>query len=222
MTAAELISLITLVVGVAVAVGGYVRFVLVRANVGAQFDIEFSSLGLVNGQPAGDMALVITNLGSNLLVVTRVSYRVKYATEADAGAPGHDSEPQFSASVMPSGWVALFGGPTLRKNALRRENRARRKAGKPKVVEPRSVISQGGAQAYRKPLTFPDGTGAAAIWGSCDYHVNIGAIERFLVRAILRPPADLDFTHGLDNHQVRRTFRIDSSPSGSAREPAEH
>jgi len=211
MTTAELISLITLVVGAAVAIGGYVRFVLVRANVGAQFDIEFSPLGLVNGYPAGDMSLVITNLGSNLLVVTRVSYRVKYATDADDGAPGYNNEPRFSGSVAPGGWIHLFGGPTLRKEALRRENRARQKAGQPKLVERRSVISQGGTQVYRKPLTLPHGTSAVSIWASCDYHVHIGAIERFLVRAILRPGPDLDFTQGLYNHQVRRTFRIDTA-----------
>jgi hypothetical protein len=212
MTTAEIISLMTLIVAALLAIGGYIQFVLVRANIGAQFDIEFTPLGLVNVQPAGDMALVITNLGSNLLVVTRVSYRVKYATAADDGAPGHKDEPKMSASLGDRGperrtlRIDLFGGPTPRKKA-----EGRQKEGSPNfVIARRSIISQGGTQAYRKPLTFPGGTGAVAIWGYCDYHVNIGTVERFLVRAILRPPPDLDFTQGLYNHQVRRTFRLDT------------
>ncbi|MET4100378.1 hypothetical protein ABIB37_002615 [Agrococcus sp. UYP10] len=201
MTTTEVLSLTTLIIAGLVAVGGYVRFVLVRANVGAQFDIEFTPLGIVNGRPAGDLALVITNLGSNLLVVTRVSCRVKYSTPVDAGAGAHDDEPTMSASPggrSAEGSAALihvFGGPD------RSAPHARR---------PTSVISQGGTQAYRKPLTFPDGTGAVAIWASCDYHVGIGALERLIVRVVLRPRADLDYTRGLDNHLVRRTFRLDT------------
>lgn len=197
MTTAEIISLMTLVVTALLAIGGYIQFVLVRANIGAQFDIEFAALGLVNGQPAGDMALVITNLGSNLLVVTRVSYRVKFATDADDGTPGHKDEPTMRASLGVRGpqertpRIDLFGGPIP-------------------VVAHRSIISQRGTQAYRKPLTFPRGTGAVTIWAYCDYHVNIAPFERFLVRAILRPPPGLDFTQGLYDHQVRRTFRLDT------------
>lgn len=217
MTTAEIISLMALIVAALLAIGGYIQFVLVRANIGAQFDIEFTALGLVNGQPAGDMALVITNLGSNLLVVTRVSYRVKYATAADDGTPGHKDEPTMSASLGVRGpqertsRIDLFGGPTPAKKGVPRKNEERLKEGSPNfVVASRSVISQRGTQAYRKPLTFREGMGAVTIWAYCDYHVNIGAFERFLVRAILRPPPDLDFTQGLYDHQVRRTFRLDT------------
>jgi hypothetical protein len=217
MMTAEIISLTTLALAALAAIGGYVRFVLVRANVGAQFDIEFTPLGLVNRQPAGDMALVITNLGSNLLVVTRVRYRVRYATGAGDGTPAPKDEPRMSAFLGDRGpkgtFIDLFGGSTPRKKALRPKNDEPRKEDSPKpVIAVRSVISQGGTQAYRKPLTFPGGSGAVTIWASCDYHVNIGPVERFLVRVVLHTPTDdLDFTHGVYNHQVRRTFRLDTN-----------
>lgn len=153
--------------------GGYIQFVLVRANIGAQFDIEFTALGLVNGEPAGDMALVITTLGSNLLVVTRVSYRVKYSTRADEGTPGHKDEPTMSESIGGRGpqgrtvVIDLFGGPTLRNKAAPQRKVERRKGGSPNPLERRSVISQGvpkraGSRSRSPTVQAPSPSGRTA------------------------------------------------------------
>jgi hypothetical protein len=70
-------SLLTAIVAFLAVVGGYVRFVLLRTNVGALFDIEFSGLGQVSDEPIGEVTFTITNLSSNLLVVTSVEARVR-------------------------------------------------------------------------------------------------------------------------------------------------
>jgi hypothetical protein len=47
------------------------------------------------------------------------------------------------------------------------------------------------------------------VWATCDYDVQAGRLTHLLVRLVLNPRKDLDFTLGLKNHRVRGTFRLE-------------
>jgi hypothetical protein len=196
-TIGDIAAVITAVAVSAAAVGGYIQFVLVRAKVAAQFDVEFASLGSASGQQVGDVSCIVTNLGSNLLVVTRVVFRGRYSVEGDANQnPSHNMEPVLSRQLKigergDAAWITLFPPPL--------------KPGEPPA---RSVVFPGGTQAYRKPLTLPPEARILSLWAACDYHVQAGRFTHMLVKLVLRPRRDLDFTMGLSNHQVRRTFTL--------------
>lgn len=195
-TAADIAAIITAVAVSAAAVGGYIQFVLVRAKVAAQFDVDFVSLGSASGRQVGDLSCIVTNLGSNLLVVTKVVFRGRYSIEGEANEnPSHNMEPVLSRNLQTgerdhAEWITLFPLPP-------------RRPGEPSA---RSVVFPGGSQAYRKPLALPPEARVLGIWAACDYQVQAGWFTHRLVKLVLRPRRDLDFTMGLSNHQVRRTF----------------
>ncbi|MDH6247758.1 hypothetical protein [Mycobacterium sp. OTB74] len=178
---------IAALVAIAVAIGGYVRFVLIRANIGAQFDVEFTPLGPAAGGVAGDVNCMVTNLGANTLLVRRVSIRYRYSADGDAVESGHGLEPRLgrtTAGYQKAPWINLFD----------------------EKERGRSVVFGGGTQAYRKPLLLAPGVQIVSIWARCDYQVPINRFNQKLVKLVLRPRGDLDFTGGVKNHEVRRTF----------------
>lgn len=194
-------SILTAILAIVVVVSGYVRFLLVRANVGAQFDIEYSGLGRRADGPVGELSFTITNLSSNLLIVTSVAARVRFSTANDHGAFNKDPlEPAMSGGLGASAedgnapWLSIFPGHLY---------------GRGDEPGVRSVVFPQGAQAYRKPVLLPDSAGLVTVWGSCNYRVHVGRLTGALVRWVLRPPDDLNFTRGVERHQIRRTFVVD-------------
>lgn len=196
LTFLDFVPAVSAMIAVAVALGAYVRFLLLRANVGAMFDVEYSPLGTIDGSPVGDLTCLVTNLSSNLLVVTHVRVRVRYTDANERSPQRHGLEPEMThlLSAEPGAhgaWIDIYPSRADTRNA-------------------RTVVFPGGTQPYRKPLTFLNGAGVVSVWGSCDYRVHVGQLTQWLVRRVLRPPADLDFTRsGVSNHQVRKTFRIE-------------
>lgn len=196
-TVGDIAAVITALAVFAAAIGGYIQFVLVRAKVAAQFDVEFLALGPASGQRAGDVSCVVTNLGSNPLIVTRVAFRGRYSVESDPAADSSgDCEPLLGRKLQTgahgeAAWITLFPPGGRRADPLAR-----------------SVVFPGGVQAYRKPLALPLEARVLGIWAVCDYHVQAGRFTHTLVKLVLRPRKDLDFTMGLSNHQVRRTFGL--------------
>ena len=186
----DITATITVLIAVLVAAAGYVRFVLLRATVGAAFDVELTSLGPLEGTPVADLSCIVTNLGSNLLEVTRIRVRVRYSMSDGASQfTGNPLEPALSGkleAIDGGSWIIIYPPPRSSEDA-------------------RTVVFQGGTQAYRMPLRFAGGTGVVSVWASCNYRVRVSGLTRRLVRLVLNPPADLDFTRGVGNHQVRRT-----------------
>jgi hypothetical protein len=73
-TVGDIAAVITALSVFAATIAGYIQFVVRRA-VAAQFDVEFVALGSAPGRVVGDVSCVVTNLGSNVLVVDRVAFR---------------------------------------------------------------------------------------------------------------------------------------------------
>jgi hypothetical protein len=197
-TTGDIAAVITALAVSAAAIGGYIQFVLVRAKVAAQFDVEFALLGPASGQVVGEVSCVVTNLGSNLLVVTRVAFRGRYSIDSSLDKDlSRNMEPMLSQKLGTdehgrAAWITLFPP-----NSEKIED-----------TFMRSVVFPGGTQAYRKPLALPLEARILGLWASCDYKVQAGRLTHKLVRLVLRPRKDLDFTMGLSNHQVRRTFSL--------------
>jgi hypothetical protein len=197
-TVGDVAAVITALVVSAAAIGGYIQFVLVRAKVAAQFDVEFELLGSVSGQVFGEVNCFVTNLGSNLLLVTRVAFRGQYSVDGDLDEDlSRNMEPMLSRKLRPgehgkAAFITLFPPKG-------------QEIGDPPV---RSVVFPGGTQAYRKPLALPLEARMLGLWASCDYQVQTGRFTHNLVRLVLRPRKDIDFTLGLRDHQVRRTFSL--------------
>jgi hypothetical protein len=70
------------------------------------------------------------------------------------------------------------------------------------------VIFPGGSQAYRKPLALQPGARLLSIWAACDYSTPVGRFNQRFMKLVLNPPKNLDFSSGLRNHRVRRTFSL--------------
>jgi hypothetical protein len=207
-TVGDIAAVITALAVSAAAIGGYIQFVLVRARVAAQFDVEFELLGSASGQVVGEVSCIVTNLGSNLLLVTRVAFRGQYSVDGDLDEDlSHNMEPMLSRKLRPgahdkAAYITLF--PT---KGQKIEDPLPIKGQKIKVP-PRSVVFPGGTQAYRKPLALPLEARMLGLWAECDYKVQTGRFTHKLVRLVLRPRKDIDFTLGLRDHQVRRTFSL--------------
>jgi len=72
----------------------------------------------------------------------------------------------------------------------------------------RTFIQPGAVQRYRKPIALPSDTVLIHIWAAFDYRMDLHAPTRFLIRLFARPPKDLDWRRGIDNHTIRRTFYV--------------
>lgn len=191
-TVGDIAAVITALSVFVATIAGYIQFVVRRA-VAAQFDIEFVALGSASGMVVGDVNCLVRNLGSNVLVVTRVAFRGRYSVNDDPDENiSHNMEPALGRTLLTgehgeAAWITLF--PT-------------------KNYETRSVIFPGGTQAYRKPLALPPGARMLSIWAACDYSTPVGRFNHRFMKLVLHPPKDLDFAFGLRNHRVRRTFSL--------------
>jgi hypothetical protein len=88
------------------------------------------------------------------------------------------------------------------------------------LVSSRTFIQPGVVQRYRKPIVLPAMTQLVHVWASFDYHNQLGAVRKFLIRLLARPPKgqlvlvegrevwDLDWRQGIRLHTVRRTFSV--------------
>ena len=192
-TAGDIAAVITALSIFAATIAGYIQFVVRRA-VAAQFDVNFVTLGSAPGMVVGDVNCVVTNLGSNVLVVTRVAFRGRYSVDDDPDEDiSHNMEPALSRNLLTgkhgeAAWITLF--PHNNHEGTR------------------SVIFPGGTQAYRKPLALPPGARVLSIWAACDYSTPVGRFNHRFMKLVLHPPKDLDFAFGLRNHRVRRTFSL--------------
>jgi hypothetical protein len=190
-TVGDIAAVITALAVFAATIAGYIEFVVRRA-VAAQFDVEFVALGSASGMVIGDLSCVIKNLGSNVLVVTRVGFRGRYSVDDDLNKDmSHNMEPVLSRDLLTgehgkAAWITLF----------------------PQNHETRSVVFPGGTQAYRKPLALRPGARVLTIWATCNYSTPVGRFNHRFMKLVLHPPEDLDFAFGLRNHRVRRTFSL--------------
>jgi hypothetical protein len=92
--AAAIVTAATAVIAVA---GSYVQFVLKRYVLPAEFEVEFTPYVRGSSQLIGEIALIVKNLGSTILTVTRVRSRIRFLLEADVElqAPQDLAEPWF-------------------------------------------------------------------------------------------------------------------------------
>ncbi len=225
--AAAIVTAATAAIAVA---GTYVQFVLKRSVLpSAEFDIQFVPLVREQIYLVGEVDLVFRNTGSAMLVVTGVRSRIRYklANDAEMLAAGTGSEPSFfwkvpSDEVM--GGNGLVSQPSsypsppssqapanLSATAVASdmpEIVGRAYAGWLELVQQRTFIQSGVTQHYRKPIALPANTQLIHIWGAFDYHIDMGAVTRFLIRWLATPPKNLDWRRGISNHTVRRTFFV--------------
>lgn len=191
-TVGDIAAVITALSVFVATIAGYIQYVVRRA-VAAQFDVEFVALGSASGMVVGDVNCLIRNLGSNVLVVTRVAFRGRYSVDDDPDEDiSHNMEPALGRTLLTgergeAAWITLFPS---------------------KNHETRSVIFPGGSQAYRKPLALPPAARMLSIWAACDYSAPVGRFNHRFMKLVLHPPKDLDFAFGLRNHLVRRTFSL--------------
>lgn len=193
MSAGDIASIVTAAVAVLAAGGAYVQFVLRRSLLpSVQFDVELATVALVGADAVGDVALVITNTGSSMLVVTNVRFKARYHVVGDHAGffPRNPTEPLLARRIPAAAhaWV--------------------------EIAAARTFVQPGVTQKYRKPVLLPAETAVVNILGSFDYRVEIGPVTRLLVGVFARPPRDMDWRSGISNHTVRRTVGLTGLSGG--------
>jgi hypothetical protein len=197
----DVAAIVTAVVAVAALGGGYLQFVLRRSGLGyVEFDVEFIDHHHGSAHLIGELAFVIKNVGSSMVIVTNVQCRARYRLEGDSEDNADGVEPRFEHVIVS----------------------ATRPTGTPLgehwffVMEPRTFIQPGVTQRYRKPIVMPTEARVLHVWGSFDYRIETKKPTRVLIGLAAQPPTDMDWREGIRNHTVRRTFSL----ATSARDPS--
>lgn len=227
-------AIVTAAAAVAAAGAGYVQFVLKRSQLpAADFDVEFTPHVLGPEHLVGEVEAVVRNVGLNMLIATNVKCRVRYrlVDDADGVFSEEPTEPAFPRRVVSLGGDT-YGGPLSIPSqsvadALGEEAAASTSADDwfP-LVSSRTFIQPGEVQRYRKPIVLPAMTQLVHVWGRFDYHIQLGAVTKFLSGWLARPPKgqlvfregrpelDFDWRQGFQNHTVRRTFSVTPPVNG--------
>jgi hypothetical protein len=231
----DIVAVVTAATAVTAAAVSYFRLVLDRANLGAQVDVDFVPL-TNKGRVVGDLCCMVKNLGSNTLSVTRLEARGRYSVITDAPET-HGIEPMLDHRLPENGertWIPMFA---VTKQSSTSDTPASPGANTPSslpastpssptantpsspdartpAADPssRTVVFPGGTQAYRIPVVLDEGAELLTVWVSCDYKVEVGRLTRFLAGLRHSARAGLNFSGGLKNHQVRRTFNVTTRP----------
>ena len=74
----------------------------------------------------------------------------------------------------------------------------------------RTFVQPGATQLYRKPIVLPIEAQLLHVWGAFDYRIQMSWASKWLVRVFNKPPPTLDWRNGVENHTVRRTFKVSS------------
>jgi hypothetical protein len=177
---AEVGGLVAAFSAFAVAVGGYVQFVLRRSIFPCiEYDVNLSTFGR-SAPPhrrVGEMVFSIRNAGPGIGFVTNLRCRVRYRLADDSGIGSDGVEPAFTH--------ALTRGFT------------------PMHESQRNFIQPGVTQWYRKPLAVPQDTRLIHIWGTFEYHIEVGRITWVLAGILTQRPEQR-----LVMYTVRRTFDL--------------
>jgi hypothetical protein len=173
-------ALVAAVVALAVAVGGYVQFVLQRSIFPCiEFDADLVSLSrpAAGRHAVGEVVLSMKNVGPGVGFVANVRYRVRYRRADETGLGPDGVEPAFTH--------ALTQGFALMHDATR------------------NFIQPGVTHWYRKPLSLPEDANLVHVWGSFEYHIDVGRVAWVLARFLTQRP-----DQRLVPYTVRRTFQV--------------
>ena len=99
MSPGDIAAIVGAVAGVLALAGGYVQFVLRRSGLGqVEFDVELTNHHRGPTQLIVEIACVIKNLGSNMVIVTNLQIRAKYRQTGDPETSKDGVEPTPEAS----------------------------------------------------------------------------------------------------------------------------
>lgn len=192
MTPGDIAAIVTAVVAFVALAGGYVQFVLRRSGLGyVEFDIELTNHHRGPTQLIAEIACVIKNVGSSMVIVTNVQCRARYRLASDTEDSTDGVEPTFEHAIVPAGQP----GTSLGEHWFF-------------VMRSRTFIQPGVTQRYRKPIVMPAETRTLHVWGSFDYRIETKRLTHALIGLAAKPPPDMDWRKGISNHTVRRTFSL--------------
>ncbi len=200
-------SLVAAFAALAVAVGGYVQFVLRRSIFPCiEFDVDLVTLGHSGSdrELVEEVVLSIDNVGPGVGFVANVQCRVRYSQLGESGLGPDGVEPNFAHSLTPDLGQARSPGHAQDQQAL--SESVRILGGEAFALAsgaPRNFIQPGVTQRYRKPLAFPQDTRLIHVWGAFEYHIEVGRITWALARVLSQRPDRRSVTY-----TVRRTFRV--------------
>jgi len=196
----DIAAIVTALVAVIALGGGYVQFVLRRSGLGyVEFDVAFTSLHRGATHLIGEIACVIENVGSSMVIVTNVQCRVRYRASSDSEEATHGVEPSFEHAVeVDPGDVGTLGRHSFW------------------VSKDRTFIQPGVTQRYRKPIQLPVEVEVLNVLGSFDYRIQTKGLTRALLGLAAQPPTDMDWREGIRHHTVRRSFSVSEAPNVSA------
>lgn len=187
-------SLITAGVALAVAIGGYLQFVLRRSVFPCiEFDVDLIPFThSASDQSVGEVVLSMRNVGPGVGFVTSVQCRVKYRRAGEAGSGSNGVSPTFAHSLRtelqpPEGFNRILG-----QDAFALVSRFHR-----------NFIQPGVTQWYRMPLAFPEDTQLVHVWAAFEYHIQVGRLGWFLASLLTERP-----DKRIVLYTVRRTFDV--------------
>jgi hypothetical protein len=191
--AGDIASVVTALAAAIAVTGGYLQFVVRRSLLPAvEFDLEFTTVYSGSTQIIGELACVIRNVGSSMLIVTNVKCRGRYRLAEDReGLYGGDLvEPAFEHSLDANApWLILVG--------------------------PRTFVQPAVTQRYCKPVAMPATAQVLKLVGSFDYRISVGRVTNALLSIFWRPDRDLDWRRGISNHTAVRTFLVTKATQSS-------
>jgi hypothetical protein len=191
----DVAAIVTAVVALVALAGGYVQFVLRRSGLGyVEFDVEFTDHHRGPANLIGELAFVINNVGSSMVVVTNVQCRARYRLEGDSEDITDGVEPRFEHVIESATQPA---GTSLGEHWFF-------------VMESRTFVQPGVTLRYRKPIVMPVEAPLLHVWGSFDYRIEARRLTHALIGLAARPPTDMDWREGI-RHTVRRTFPLATS-----------
>jgi hypothetical protein len=205
-TPGDIAGIVTAAVALIALGGGYVQFVLRRSGLGyVEFDVDLTSHHRGPTQLIAELACVIKNVGSSMVIVTNVQCRARYRLVGDSEHSTNGVEPTFEHLIVPARQPA---GTSLGEHWFF-------------VMEPRTFIQPGVTQRYRKPIVMPVDAQVLHVWGSFDYRIKTKGLTRALIGLAAQPPTDMDWREGIRNHTVRRTFSLAANYDARESEGAE-
>ena len=202
MTPGDIAALVTAVAVLSTLVGGFVQFVLRRTGLGqVEFDVDLTRHYRGPTQVIVEIACVIKNLGSSMVIVENVQLRARYRKTPDPEETRDGVEPALAHVIKPD--KAEYDNPKYDpEDKLLGEDWFW-------VLRPRTFIQPGVTQRYRKPFAMPTEATVLHVWGAFDYRIQISGLgTRALIALVARPPHDLDWRKGIRAHTVRRTFSL--------------
>jgi hypothetical protein len=190
MSVSDVASIVAAITAVLAAGGAYVQYVLKRSLLpSVEFDVDFVALHYQEPYVVGDVSLVVKNIGSSMLIITNVRFRARYHQTGDEAGPlpRDPTEPLLRHRIPTTDhtWAPIAAA--------------------------RTFVQPGVTQIYRKPVLLSSSVSVINILGSFDYQIQIGPVTRMLVWLVARPPEDIDWRRGINDHTVRRTFELESS-----------